>query len=106
MWKQQQLVVGISKLFCMYRYTYIKVWTVTDEQSQILSENRYISVLQNIQTGRATPPPPPPNQQVTEYLSPEVKQPEREVDHSASSSVAVNNGWSCNSTPLICLQGA
>jgi hypothetical protein len=42
----------------MHMYTYIKIWTVLDEQFLTLSENRYISVLHNVQTGRGTPPPP------------------------------------------------
>jgi len=33
----------------------------------------------------------------------EVKRPEREADHSPPSSVEVQNEWSYNSTPPICL---
>jgi hypothetical protein len=57
-WKQQQLVVGISKHFGMYLYTYIMIWIILDKQCPILSENSYISVLQNVQTGRGPHYPP------------------------------------------------
>jgi hypothetical protein len=36
-------------------------------------------------------------------FSPEVKQLEREVDHSFLSSAEVRNDWSCTSAPCICL---
>jgi hypothetical protein len=47
----------------------------------------------------------PPIQWVPEALSPQVKRPGREVDHSPPSSAEVKNAWGYTSTPPIFLYG-
>jgi len=59
-------------------------------------------------------PPPHPHslgptqpliQWVPGFLTPRVKTPGREFNHSLSSSAEVKNAWSCTSTSLICVHG-
>jgi len=57
--------------------------------------------LQIIQTDSGTNPAS--DSVVIVFLSVGVNWPERDVDHSYSSSMEFKNGWSCTSTPRICL---
>jgi hypothetical protein len=50
-------------------------------------------------------PTQPPIQWVLGSLSPGVKRPRHEADHSPSTSAGVKNAWSYTSTPPICLHG-
>jgi hypothetical protein len=45
------------------------------------------------------PPPKPPIQRVLGTLSPGLKRPGREADHSPPSCVEIKNAWRCTSTP-------
>ena len=66
-------------------------------------KGKKFSLLQNAQTGSGAQPSY--YTEGTEFFFTKVKQPRCEVDHSPPSSAEVKNGWSCTSTPPICLHG-